>query len=456
MKKLKRILCAMLSVCMIMLPVSSAAVGAEDNIDDLKKKLSELEAKSAQYQAELDKTKADIKDKEAYSQALIGKIGTLDEKIALTGGSIQELNSDITTKQGEINEANKAIESQLDALCSRLRTIYMSGSASDLEIILGAKDFSDFVDKMTLVQTLSTYDKELIDDVNEQLSKIAVQKEELETDKDDLEEKQTTLQEDQQELNDLLDENEEFLRGLYESSEDAKKAIEGAAIESADAESKIAAYYEAQRQKAALEAQKAAETIAAERAKAAEQSSRKTEEKPTEPEDEPEETQPAESSESDDSSDSSYTPSIPSSGYTWPTPGYYFVISKWNEDRGSYNHGAIDITGSGIMGQVVVAAQSGTVIDTYNSCPHNYGKDGSCGCNGGFGNYVVIDHGNGKSTLYAHLTNGIVSTGQTVSQGQVIGFVGSTGWSTGAHLHFETRYYGVRYNPHDEYPNMDF
>ena len=78
MKKLKRILCAMLSVCMIMLPVSSAAVGAEDNIDDLKKKLSELEAKSAQYQAELDKTKADIKDKEAYSQALIGKIGTLD------------------------------------------------------------------------------------------------------------------------------------------------------------------------------------------------------------------------------------------------------------------------------------------------------------------------------------------------------------------------------------------
>ena len=65
MKKLKRILCAMLSVCMIMLPVSSAAVGAEDNIDDLKKKLSELEAKSAQYQAELDKTKADIKDKSA-------------------------------------------------------------------------------------------------------------------------------------------------------------------------------------------------------------------------------------------------------------------------------------------------------------------------------------------------------------------------------------------------------
>ncbi|MBQ1507615.1 MAG: peptidoglycan DD-metalloendopeptidase family protein [Ruminococcus sp.] len=336
----------------------------------------------------------------------------------------------------------------------------MSGSASDLEIILGAKDFSDFVDKMTLVQTLSSYDKDLIDDVNEQLSKISVQKEELETDKDELEEKQTTLQEDQQELNDLLEENEEFLRNLYQSSEDAKKAIEGAAIESADAESKIAAYYEAQKQKAALEAQAIAESLAAEKAKALEQASKKTEkteEKATEPQEEPEEeTKPADSG-SDESDDSSgYTPAIPASGYTWPTPGYYWVISKWNEDRGSYNHGAIDITGSGIMGALVVAAQSGTVIDTYNSCPHNYGKSGSCGCNGGFGNYVVIDHGNGKSTLYAHLTNGIVSPGQTVSQGQVIGFVGSTGWSTGAHLHFETRYYGVRYNPHDEYPNMDF
>ncbi|MCI6825449.1 MAG: M23 family metallopeptidase [Ruminococcus bromii] len=103
------------------------------------------------------------------------------------------------------------------------------------------------------------------------------------------------------------------------------------------------------------------------------------------------------------------------------------------------------------MGASVVAADNGTVIDTYNSCYHNWGKNGSCGCNGGYGNYVMIDHGNGKVTVYGHFTNVIVSPGQTVKKGQTIGYVGSTGNSTGPHLHFECRYNGVKYNPMTEY-----
>lgn len=103
------------------------------------------------------------------------------------------------------------------------------------------------------------------------------------------------------------------------------------------------------------------------------------------------------------------------------------------------------------MGATVVAAYQGTVIASYNGCVHNWGKDGSCGCGGGYGNYVMIDHGNGKITVYGHLTNSIVSVGDTVSTGQTIGYVGSTGNSTGAHLHFECRYNGVKYNPMDEY-----
>ena len=103
------------------------------------------------------------------------------------------------------------------------------------------------------------------------------------------------------------------------------------------------------------------------------------------------------------------------------------------------------------MGATVVAADSGTVIVSENNCPHNWGKNGSCGCGGGFGNYVMIDHGNGKTTIYGHLTNSIVSTGQTVSKGQVVGYVGSTGYSTGPHLHFECGLYGVKYNPMNEF-----
>ena len=91
------------------------------------------------------------------------------------------------------------------------------------------------------------------------------------------------------------------------------------------------------------------------------------------------------------------------------------------------------------MGATVVAADSGTVIGVNNSCPHNWGKNGSCGCGGGYGNYVMIYHSNGAYTLYAHMSSLAVSVGQTVTQGQVIGYVGDTGWATGPHLHFEIR-----------------
>ncbi len=135
-------------------------------------------------------------------------------------------------------------------------------------------------------------------------------------------------------------------------------------------------------------------------------------------------------------------------------PGFYNLTSLWNEDRGSYNHGALDIASAGIDGANVVAARSGTVTSANNDCIHNWGKDASCGCGGGYGNYVMLDHGDGYMTVYAHMSSIAVSIGDYVEAGQLLGFVGSTGHSTGAHLHFETRYDGVKYNPMTEYPNL--
>ena len=136
-------------------------------------------------------------------------------------------------------------------------------------------------------------------------------------------------------------------------------------------------------------------------------------------------------------------------GFMWPLPTNfhrittYFGYDAW---RGG-NHRGIDIGDAGIAGQGIMASQSGTVILVSNYCPHNYGKYYSCGCGGGYGNYVVVDHGGGVSTLYAHCQAIYVYEGQHVSKGDVIGAVGTTGWSTGYHLHFETRVNGVAVNP---------
>ena len=425
--KLKRILCALLSVCMISLPISMSVFSAgAESISSLQQKLEDLEKQNKDYQSILDKAESDIKDKEEYKDALVNKIKNLNDKIAITRESIEALNSDIEAKQTDINNANSDIKSQVDALCVRLRTIYMAGSASDLEIILGAKDFSDFVDKMELVKTLSNYDKKLIGEITDKLDSVSEQKESLENDKADLESKQDSLQADLDDLNDTLEKNEEILKNLYTESDNAKSAIESAVGESDEIQAKIASYYAKQATAAQEAAQKAQEADKANNNSG--------------------------SSNTDGSSSGSsgdITPS--SSGFTWPCPGFYYLSSLWNEDRTTYNHGAIDIAGAGIMGASVVAADNGTVIDTYNSCYHNWGKNGSCGCNGGYGNYVMIDHGNGKVTVYGHFTNVIVSPGQTVKKGQTIGYVGSTGNSTGPHLHFECRYNGVKYNPMTEY-----
>lgn len=433
MNRIKRVLCALLSICIISMPIvfSVTSIGAE-NIDSLQQQLQELEEKNNEYQEILDKTQSDIKEKEAYSEALVSKIEVLDDKIAITRESIAALNESISQKQADIDEANKSIEGQMDALRNRIRTIYMAGNATELGIILGAEDFSDFIDKMELVKNLSNYDKNLINEINEKLEVISEQKAELEVDKTELQSQQSALEADQAELNTLLDENDEILRNLYATSDDAQQALEHAALESEEIENQIAAYY------ADLKKQQEQQSSSSSNSSNSNSSSSNS------------------SGSSSGGSSSGGSIIVPSgSGYTWPVPGYYRLSSWWQEDRGSYNHGAIDIADSGIMGATVVAADSGTVISSNNSCSHNWGKNGSCGCGGGYGNYVMIDHGNGKMTVYAHFTNAVVSSGQYVSKGQVIGYVGSTGYSTGAHLHFECRYNGVKYNPLNEYPYIN-
>lgn len=428
MNKLKRILCAMLCVCMISIPMAiPTTVSAEDSISDLEQQLQQLEQENQKYQKILDDTKSDIAEKEEYKSALVSKVQVLDEKIAVTREKISSLNDDIKEKQDAYDKGLSEVEDQFDALANRLRILYMSGNATDLEIIFGAKDFSDLIDKMELVKSLANSDKELISEIQTKLNELSTKKEALEADKKDLETQQASLKSDQDEFNKLISDNDEILKNLYASNSEAQNSLESAALQSDEIEAKISQYYAAQK-------------AAAERAAQASQSSSGSS---------------SSSSSSGSSSSGSSSVIVPSgSGFAWPTPGFVSLSSEWFEDREVYNHGGIDIAGAGIMGTPVVAAADGTVVATNSSCTHNWGKSYSCGCGGGYGNYVMISHAGGKMTVYGHLTSLTVSSGQSVSRGQVIGYVGSTGNSTGPHLHYECRLNGVRYNPMSEYPYM--
>ena len=399
----KKILSAILVLIMACTPLFAVVTSADTTTDAYKKKISELQAKEKEYQAALDKTASDIKDKKAYSDTLVSQIEVLSKQISTYHSQISELSTSIAEKQAVINTAKKKISKQMDYLKGRVRAIYMAGETSDLDIILGAKDFSDFIDKCDMVERLSQSDKEVISTVQTQLNKVQDEKKLLVSDRADLEDAQGELQGKQDKLTALLEKNEKILSSLYGDQSDAKSKLRNLELQEKEIQGKIDAYLASQN-----------------------------------------------ASNNGGGNNTPQNITVSPSGFAWPVPGFYYVISPFNENRG-YSHKGIDITGGGIMGATCVAANGGTVIGSNNSCSHNWGKSGSCGCGGGYGNYVLISHPGGKTTMYGHLSSVTVSTGQSVRKGQTIGYVGSTGWSTGAHLHYETRLNGIPYNPMSEH-----
>ncbi len=398
-------------------------VQAVDSISELEQKQAELQQKSDEYQKKLDKTNKEIEKTKEYQETLSNKINTVNEEIIVSQQKVDKLNTQIYSKTKKIKKLNEQIEDQTETLRGRIRTIYMSGDVSSMEIILGAKDFSDFLDKVQLVKSVSEYDERLISEIETDMTTVKEEKKTLEGDKKKQQEAQEVLKVKRDEIQTLVDENQQVLETLYTRNREQEAAIKKNNGELNGIDDQISAYYSEKARQAAERQQPAS---------------------------------PSPGSNSGGNSGGS-VPEVPSvvvptgPGYCWPVPGHTALSSVFGEDRGSYGHGAIDISDGGIMGATVVAADSGTVVVAENGCTHNYGKSGSCGCGGGYGNYVWIDHGNGKCSIYGHLTRAVVSTGSTVSKGQVIGYVGSTGWSTGPHLHFECRYNGVKYDPMSEF-----
>ena len=470
------------------LPIRDMSVSAK-TLAELQDERQANETKIAEKQKKLDSLQSNMNENEQYQKTLKEKIALQQENLDIVseelkriGTSISETEDAIAQAEDDITVMEADIAIGLDEFKMRLRAMYVQGNDSLASALVGATDFYDLLSKYELMSRVANHDNDLVNTLKDKLETCNEKKAQLEKQQESLSKQQSDQQAKKDEFSAALMD----LQDTYSETSDAQEQMER------EKESLNADVSTLEKQNAELDAEEA--EIKAAIAKAAEEQKRKEEEarkqkeaaeaaaaaqRQQEAQQQQQQQQQNNSSSnsnsnsnssgnsnsnsnssnnnsSSDNNNSNTTPSTDnnnssggnsSAGFTWPCPGFYTISSGYESRWGTF-HGALDIAG-GTDGAAVVASRGGTVVVAVSGCPHNYGKSSSCGCGGGYGNYVVIQHDGTYSTLYGHMASLTVSVGDTVSQGQTIGYVGSTGFSTGAHLHFEVRVNGSKVNPAD-------
>ena len=387
----------LLIVCVLFVAAPAAAdLGGEKSqidgrIAGLHDKIAAAHAREHQLASQIDSVTTRIRSLETQVGAVSSRLATLQNDLALHRrrlAAIQKL-VQIQTLQLRLLHAEYLVA--VNRLNSRLVALYKSGNPGVLEVVVQSKSFQDVLDQVNYMSMIANQDKKIATEVGS--ARVRVRAARVKARKAQVsvasEARVIAYRAQQQSaLRDQLASNRTSLAGAR-SAKRHDLAVTRQQEQSWRAEAASLA---------SASAQLASQIAAAQTS----------------------------SSGSSSSGSTSSTPST--SGLIWPVPGP--ITSPFGMRWGSL-HPGIDIGAP--MGTPIKAAASGTVlVASYN---------------GGYGNLVVIDHGNGIATAYAHQSQIAVSVGQNVSQGQVIGYVGSTGFSTGPHLHFEVRVNGTPVDP---------
>ena len=430
-----RILCLFLAILLMTMPAYGAT----------KKEVEEEKSKAQVIAAEKQKTEQKIAELEALKGDTQAYIRELDMQLLQLADELDQLETDIAAKQAEVDEttahlaeAEQTEREQYEAMKLRIQYMYEKGDSSYLDMLLSSGSMSELLNRAEYIQEISVYDRDMLEKYKAIVADIAATKAKLEEELQQLEDLKTQTEAKQQSVLMLVDEKNKELANLNSQLETQAELRAGYEADLAETNARIAQMEEEIR-KAEEEARRRAEEEA--RRKAEEEARRKAEEAARAREgageasgqavDAPKDTEKKSSSSS--SSGSKATGSL-----SWPLPASDYVTSGFGHRESptagaSSNHQGIDIGAS--TGSSITAADGGTVITaSYSSSA---------------GNYVVISHGNGLSTVYMHCSKLLVSEGDTVSKGQTIAKVGSTGYSTGPHLHFGVRKNGSYVDPTD-------
>ncbi len=391
---------------------SLATVAAAASSSELKSKLDDLKDEAAEIAAQADALDEEIAANQSETQSIVEQKSAIDQKIELTRREVENVNEQISqynlliaNKQDQLDQALAQEEEMNETYQVRLRAMEENGSISYWAILFGASDFTDLLDRVDMIAEVAQADQTVLAQMKEVSAEIAQARQELQESKQELEaskaqlaELETQLEQEREEadklIGDLMSKNDELVETAktYDAMED-----------------------EMRQQILAVQAQYE-DAIADEEASQKIQDAREQASSGNLP--------------SVSSSSSGFLYPLPS-GSSWVSCAYGY---RYHPIYGYYAlHSGVDLAAS--SGTPIYATKSGTVTMADYSSVNGY--------------FVSINHGDGYSSLYAHMTNYIVSNGQYVNQGDVIGYVGTTGWSTGPHLHFEIYYGGSTVNPMD-------
>lgn len=347
-------------------------------------------ATKSEVQEGINSTSAELKQVEGKLSTemqaiddLSTQIVSVEQELIKLNGELSELEKSIAEKNKEIEKKQEDLEEQEALLQERLVVLYEAGDTSYLDVLL-AGNLVDFLSNYYMIAQIAEFDTNVIN--------------KIEKDKNEIEEIKNKLEEDKNKVETVKQERETKKANLNSKKAEKDKKVSALTSEQKELQSKLDAY---NNEMARI---KAAEKAALEK----------------------------------ENSSSSGSGNYNGGQLAWPTPGYSTITSPYgyriHPIYGTRKfHSGIDIGAP--RNANIVAAESGTVILA------------SWGYNGGYGNYIIISHGNGLTTRYAHCNSLLVSVGQKVSRGETIAKVGTTGDSTGNHLHFEVRINGETESP---------